>query len=69
MEEIARLEMAAGWDYTKTQPLVPPGSYEEDALLASIDQIRQEERAQLEDTFEARKRRQRRQLARSGRMI
>ena len=58
--EIARLGIAAHWDYDRAQSLVPPGGFEEEAAIERIDMLRLEERAQLGDTFAARRLRARR---------
>lgn len=57
MVEIARWEIAAGWDHDRAQAAVPPGSLEEAAALDAIDAARDEELDDLEDTQATRARR------------
>lgn len=64
--EIARLEIAAHWDYGRVQSLVAPGSFEEESALEDIDRLRLEERARLGDTFAARRLRARRHFRTRG---
>ena len=63
--EIARLTIAAHWDHDRAQSLVSPGSFEEEAALEAIEQARLEERAELGDTFAARRLRAARHFRRS----
>lgn len=59
--ELERLKIAA-------QSLVIPGTFQEEAALERIEQLRRDELAELSDTFEARQRRRRRHF-KSGRSL
>lgn len=55
--ELSQLVRSSYWNRGLGEPVVPPGSAEEDAALARIDELREEERERLGDTFAARRRR------------
>lgn len=64
MDEAPRTLREANWNYELGQPLVPPGSAEEEHALAEIDALRAEEERALADTQEARRRRHARAMRR-----
>lgn len=55
--DLARLVQSSCWNRELGEPVVAPGSAEEDAALARIDELREDEREQLGDTFAERRRR------------
>lgn len=55
--EHAYRERETHWQYSRACPLVAPGSSEEGAALDRIDQLRDEERAKIEDTAKTRHKR------------
>lgn len=57
--DLARLLQTDAYDFGRAMPAIAPGSFEEANALAEIDNARDEETAQLGDTFEARQRRSR----------
>lgn len=55
--ELARLAQSSYWNRELGEPVVAPGSAEEDAALARLAELREDELDARADTFAARRRR------------